>query len=173
MRKTRIWITMVCCLFAATIFAGAQANMKPGLWEMTTNMTWQKSPMPPGMTLPAGVKSPFSGTTTTTTQVCITQDRIDKFGGVVPPANGDCKMSNVVMKPTGMTADMVCTGRMNATATLEASWAESNITRGKMHFVGTMDSGQSLLPIEYTIEFKSVFKGADCGSVKPLPMPKN
>jgi hypothetical protein len=172
MRKTRIWITMVCCSLAVVLIAWAQANIKPGLWEMTSSMTWQKSPMPAGMTMPPGMKSPFAGTTTTT-QACLTQAMIDKNGAVVPPANGDCKMSNVVIKPSSMTADMVCTGMMNARATLESSWAEGNIARGKMHFVGTMAAGQSSLPIEYTIEFKSVYKGADCGSVKPPPMPKN
>jgi len=44
MRKTRVWITLSCCLFVLAIFAWAQANRKPGLWEMTTNMTWQQSP---------------------------------------------------------------------------------------------------------------------------------
>jgi hypothetical protein len=90
----------------------------------------------------------------------------------VPPANGDCKMSNIVMKPTSMTADMVCTGRMNAKATMEASWDESNSARGKMHFVGSMGTGSSIMPVEYTVNFKSVYKGPDCGSVAPLPMPK-
>jgi hypothetical protein len=173
MSKTRIWITMVCCFFAVTALASAQTSVKPGLWEMTTNMTWQKSPMPPGITMPAGMKSPFSGTTTTTTQACLTQAMIDKNGAMVPPANGDCKMSNIVMRPSSMTADLVCTGKMNAKATLESSWAEGNIARGKMHFVGTMVSGQDSLPIEYTVEFKSVYKSADCGNVKPMPMPKN
>ena len=61
MRKTRVWITMGCCLFALAVFAWAQSNRKPGLWEMTTNMTWQQSPMPPGMTMPPGAHSPFGG----------------------------------------------------------------------------------------------------------------
>jgi len=27
--------------------------------------------------------------------------------------------------------------------------------------------------MEYTIETSSIYKGPDCGSVKPLPMPSN
>ena len=54
MRKTRVWITMCFCLFAAAFFASAQSTRKPGLWEMTTTMTWQQSPMPPGAQAPPG-----------------------------------------------------------------------------------------------------------------------
>ena len=112
MHKTRVLIIMGCCVFVMAIFAWAHAVRKPGLWEMTTTMTWQKSPMPPGMTMPPGMKSPFSGTTTTT-QVCLTQELINKYGAPVPQSNQDCKIINVVMHATSMTADMVCSGNMN------------------------------------------------------------
>jgi len=47
MRKTRIWITLCCCVFAFATLASAQVNRKPGLWEMTTTMKFQQSPLPP------------------------------------------------------------------------------------------------------------------------------
>jgi hypothetical protein len=31
--------------------------------------------------------------------------------------------------------------------------------------------GANSSPVEYTVESTSTYKGADCGSVKPLPMP--
>jgi hypothetical protein len=34
-----------------------------------------------------------------------------------------------------------------------------------------MQMGQNSRPIEWTSESTSVYKGPDCGSVKPLPMP--
>ena len=52
MRKTQVWIAMGCCLFFMALLASAQASRKPGLWEMTSTMTWQQSPMPAGMTMP-------------------------------------------------------------------------------------------------------------------------
>ena len=54
MRKTRVWIILSCCLFALAVVALAQAIRKPGLWEMTANMTWQQSPLPPGMNAAPG-----------------------------------------------------------------------------------------------------------------------
>ena len=90
MRKTRVWMMLGCCLLALTVLAWAQSNRKPGLWEVTSTMTWQQSPMPPGMQAPPG--SPFGGGPRTT-QVCVTQAQIDKFGGPAPQTRGDCQVT--------------------------------------------------------------------------------
>ena len=118
MRKTRICITIGCCLFAVALLAWARSTRKPGLWEMTTTMKWQQSPMPPGMQAPPG--SPFSGAPHTT-QICLTQAMIDKYGAPVPQNhNGDCQIANVVMNATSMTADWICSGRMAGKGSLES-----------------------------------------------------
>ena len=44
------WLRLPSAMAAV---AGAQSR-KPGLWEMTTTMTWQKSPFPEGMMGPDG-----------------------------------------------------------------------------------------------------------------------
>jgi hypothetical protein len=170
MRKTRVWITLSCCLFAVAIFAWAQVQRKPGLWEMTSTMTWQQSPMPPGMQAPPG--SPFGGGPRTT-QVCLTQAMIDRYGAPMPSSHGDCQIANVVLKATSMTADWICSGRMAGKGTLESSWAIPDHAIGKVHFVGTMQMRQNSMPVEWTINSSSVYKGPDCGSVQPMPMPKN
>lgn len=172
MRKTRVWITMGCCLFAVVFLAWAQSNRKPGLWEMTTNMTWQQSPMPPGATTSQGANSP-SGGGPHTTQVCLTQAMINKYGAPVPQTrSGECQISNVAIKTTSMTADWICNGRMAGRGTLESSWADPNHAVGKVHFVGNMQMGPNSRPIEYTINSSSVYKGPNCGSVQPAPMPQ-
>ncbi len=170
MGKSRVSVVVGCCLFAVAILAWAQSTRKPGLWEMTTTMTWQQSPMPPGMQAPPG--SPFAGTPHTT-QVCLTRTMIDKYGAPMPSSqHGDCQIANVVLKPTSMTADWICNGRMTGKGSLESSWAIPDHAIGKVHFVGTMQAGQNTRPIEYTINSSSVYKGPDCGSVQPAPMPK-
>ncbi len=173
MSRTRVWIAFGCCLFAVAIFAWAQANRKPGLWEMTTNMTWQQTPMPPGMTMPPGANNPFGGGPHTT-QVCLTQAMIDRYGAPMPQSrNGECQIANVVLKATSMTADWICTGKMAGKGTLESSWADPDHAKGRVHFTGVMQMGPNSRTIEYTIESSSVYKGPNCGSVAPLPMPKN
>jgi len=163
MHKNRILITTGCCLFVLAIFAWAQTVRKPGLWEMTTNMTWQQSPMPQGMTMP--------GSGQHTTLVCLTQAMIDKYGIPIGAGQG-CKIINVVLHATSMTGEMVCTGRMTGKATLQSSWSDPNIAKGSSHFVGTMQMGQRSGPVEYTTQTTSVFKSSDCGSVAPMPMPQ-
>lgn len=171
MHKTRVWITGSCCLFLLAVFAWAQGIRKPGLWEMTTTRTFQQTPLPPGMALPPGAHSPFSALTTTT-PVCLTQAMIDKFGAPFATGHG-CKLVNVVLKATSVKGEVVCTGMMNMKGTWESSWSDPDHAQGKAHFVGTVQMGQSTGPVEFTTETTSVYKGPDCGSVQPLPMPKD
>jgi hypothetical protein len=107
-----------------------------------------------------------------TVQVCLTQAMIDKYGAPVSQSR-DCQISNVMMKPTGMTAEMVCTGKMSGHGEIESSWTDGNVAKGKVHFVGTMGAGPNSMPVEWTVASTSVYKGPDCGSVKPMPMPDN
>jgi hypothetical protein len=172
MRKIRVLIIMGCCLFAITLTASSQAARKPGLWETTSTMSWQKSPLPPGVNLPPGMKSPFSGMTVTA-QTCYTQEMIDKYGGPMSRPQGGCKITNIVQKPNGMSADLVCTGNMSGKGEVWSSWTDSNHTSGKMHFAGTMQSGQNSTPVEWTTTFTSTYKGPDCGNVKPVIISNN
>ncbi|MGO9317468.1 MAG: DUF3617 domain-containing protein [Terracidiphilus sp.] len=172
MHKNRVWITICFCLFAITITASSQAIRKPGLWEVTSNMSWQKSPMPAGVNLPPGMKSPYSGMTITT-QVCYTQAMIDRYGAPVSQNQRDCKIENVVLHTNSMTADMICSGRMNGKGEMQFSSTDGNTATGKTHFAGTMQMGQNTTPVEWTNTFTSTYKGPDCGSIKPPPMPQN
>lgn len=169
MRKNYFRILMGLGIVAVSLATWAQASRKPGLWEMQSTMTWQKSPLPPGMTMPPGASSPFGGGAHTT-QVCVTQEMIDKYGAPVPESRGGCQVGNVQMKSSSMTADWNCTGMMAGKGTVESSWTDSNHATTKIHFTGSMQVGSNPTPIEYTIAATSTYKGADCGSVKPLPM---
>lgn len=158
MRLARIRIALSCSLLAAAALVWAQSR-KAGLWEMTTTQTWQQSPFPDGMAPPAGAH---------TTQVCLTQQEIDKYGAIVPQTRG-CQVTNIVKKANGMTAEMVCTGAMSGKGTMESTLADADHAKGKVHFVGSMKMGAATKTVEWTVESSSVFKGADCGSVKPAP----
>jgi hypothetical protein len=172
MRKTGLMIALGCCLLAVAVFAWAQVNRKPGLWEINSTMTWQQSPFPPGMQVPPGAAAAFGGGPRTT-QVCLTQAWIDKYGAPIPQSRNNCQATNVVLKPNSMTGDWVCTGQMAGKGTLESSWDDTDHAKGKMHFVGAMQSPRSPnpIPIEFTVVSESTYKGADCGSVQPIQMP--
>jgi hypothetical protein len=130
--------------------------------------------LPPGVQLPQGAQmsqgGPMGGPHTT--QVCVTQAMIDKYGGPYSnPPRGDCQVTNVSLKADGMTANIACTGQMTATGTVESTFNDGNSAQTKIHLTGTMQMGPNSRPVDITMQSKSVYKGADCGSVKPLAMP--
>ncbi len=150
---------LVACGLVVGLTASAQSR-KPGLYVVTTTMTWQKSPFP-GMMAHMGRKPH-------TTKVCVTQAEIDKYGTAPPRAQRDCKIENVVKKANGMTAEEVCTGPMSGKGDIQASWTDATHTTTKVHYVGAMKMGSESKPIEWTVESASVYEGADCGKVKPM-----
>jgi len=181
MSRNGVWIAIGCCIAGLATLAHAQTKQKPGLWEVTTQMSMngasmpQMPQLPPGVQLPPGMKMPqmASPYAPHTTQMCVTQAMIDKYGGPYSaPPNGSCKVSDIALKPDGMTAKMTCTGAMNATGTVESTWsADGNTTKTTMHLTGTMQMGPNSSPIDMTMNATSAYKGPDCGSVKPMAMP--
>jgi hypothetical protein len=169
MRIPRTLLVSSLCLVLLAALAWSQ-NRKAGLWEITSTMTWQQSPFPAGMMGQMGGHTPFGGGPHTT-QICVTQEQIDKYGTVPPQTHGDCQMTNIVKKTNSMTADIVCTGHNSGKGTIAASWTDDEHSTSKMHFLGTMDMGQESRPIEWTVDSSSVYKGADCGNVKPFQAP--
>jgi len=152
------------------MFAKAQGPRKPGLWEITTTTTWQKTPFPAGMQMPPQAAAMFNGAPHTI-QYCLTQQMIDKFGAALPQSRGACTVANLQKSSDGMTADWICTGAMSGKGSLESHFSDDGTAKGKVHFVGTMQMGANSTPIEWTAESTSVFKSSDCGSVQPPPLP--
>ena len=147
---------------AAVVFAqdAGQHSGKAGLWEGTTTMTWQKSPVPPG--------SPGAppGAGTHTTAVCLTQAMVDA-GALFPQSRGQCKIENKIIKPGTVTADYVCTGKMKGKGMLEATFSDLEHSSGSLHFLGTLDVGSQVKPIEWTTVSTSVLKSPQCPSDQP------
>jgi len=77
-------------------------------------------------------------------------------------------MTNVVVTATGMTANMSCSGQMNMTGTVQTTFVDANTTKSTIHMTMTTGNGQTMTT---TTESTSTYKGPDCGSVQPLPMP--
>lgn len=161
MRAHRNALIAGFCLLAAALIAWAQGAPKPGLYDVTSKMTWQQSPFPEGMQAPPGAGAPHSA------QVCVTQAQIDKYSGPKPQANRGCQINNIQKHESGMTAEISCGAPMTGTGTVETTWTDSGHSRSKVHFTGSMKMGQNTKAIEWTVETESTFKGADCGSVKP------
>jgi len=145
------------CLFAAILPAGAQ-DRKPGLYELTLTTTTVS---------PSASRYPPR-----TSQVCLTQEMIDKYGAIVPDnLTRICQLANVVKKPGGTTADLICSGPLEGKGSLEVNWSDSEHAKGILHFSGTMHPGDKEIKIEWTAATASVYKGPDCGALKPATPP--
>jgi hypothetical protein len=141
------------CFIAPTLAATAQ-DRKPGLYEVTLATT-TVSPTPE-------VHPPR------TWQACLTQEMIDKYGAIVPEnLSNVCQLVNVVKKPGGMTADIVCSAAIKGKGTLEVVWSDSEHSKGNLHFSGTIHPGDNDIKIEWNAVTSSVYKGPDCSALKP------
>ncbi len=147
----RLALFTLVSLTTLSLAARAQQR-KPGLYELTVTTT-SLSPNP--TTMPPHVS-----------QVCLTPEMLDKYGAIVPQTRG-CQVVNVVKKPSGMTADMVCSGAMSGKGALEATWVDIEHGKGSVRFSGTMQTRSSTIKIEWNSASSSVYKGPDCGSIKP------
>jgi hypothetical protein len=140
------------CL-TATLSAAAQ-DRKPGLYDVTLATT---------TVLPTPRVQPPR-----TWQACLTQGMIDKYGAIVPDyLSNVCQLVNIVKKPGGMSADMVCSGSFIGKGTLAVNWSDSEHSKGTLHFSGTMHPGETDIKIEWSAETTSVYKGPDCSAAKP------
>jgi hypothetical protein len=146
-------------LLGSSITASPQ-DRKPGLYEVTlttTTVSPSANAYPPR-----------------TMQVCLTQEMIDKYGAIVPDnLTRACQLENVVKKPGGTTADLTCSGFIMGKGTLVVSWSDSEHTKGNIHFSGTIRPGDNEIKIEWNAATSSVYKGSDCGTLKPAQPPQS
>ncbi len=152
--KFYLWVILLLSIIGLTAQAQGQ-NQKPGLWEITATVSMAGMPQMPQM----GAH---------TTQVCVTQAMIDKYGSAYSgPQQANCQTTNVSVTPTGMTAKIVCSGQMSMTGTVTATFVDANTTKSTMHM--TMNMGGRTM--DMTTESTETYKGPDCGSVKPMAVP--
>jgi hypothetical protein len=174
MRTTRIWIAAAVGLCAFAVSASAQTKGKAGLWEVTTTRSFggmQMPQMPDGAQMPPAMAARMGGGPTTT-QVCVTQAMVDKYSGPPPQSRGNCQVTNMSAKPDGYTAEIACSGQFTGKGTVDTTIVDSDHVKSKVEIKG-MAGGDQGHPIAMTMESTSVYKGADCGDVKPLAMPAN
>jgi hypothetical protein len=156
MRNMQVWAMLGCSFIALAACAQGQTRQKPGLWEVTSSTSMSGMPQAPQM----GAH---------TSQVCVTQAMIDKYGGPYSnPQRGNCQTTNVVLTPSGMTANLTCSGQMNMTGTVKTTFVDANTTKTTMQMTMTTPNGQTM---NMTTESTATYKGPDCGSVQPPPMP--
>jgi hypothetical protein len=168
MRNTRVWMTLGFCLTPA-LLAGAQSG-KAGLWAVASRTTFQQSGTVGVMNAPQPLDPPSDANPGLA--VCLSQEVVDKFGVILPPSLRDCEYSHIVRQPNHLTADVACTGRMNGRGSVDASWTDDDHVIGKIHFVVKAKHGpEKTMTMAWTQDSNAVYKGSDCGQIKPRVLP--
>jgi len=146
-------------LLTAVLAASAQ-DKRPGLYEMTITTATVS---------PERKSSRSEGVhPVRTIQVCLSQQMLDRYGAIVPEYLANvCQLINVAKNAQGMTADMVCSGHLTGKGTIVVNWIDSEHSKGKIHFSGTMRPGEDAFKIEWNTDTTATYKGPDCGELKP------
>jgi hypothetical protein len=138
---------------------------KAGLWNITVTMDMPG--MPDMSKLPPEAQAAMRAHGVTmngrgmVVQHCMTQSEVD---AIKPPPmrNGqDCKMSNLKTAGQSFSADLVCSGQMNATGHFEVSYDSPEHYTGKSSFTGTQDGH----PISNSTTMEGRWVSADCKGV--------
>jgi hypothetical protein len=171
---------------AALAFCGASAGaqtMKPGLWETTSKvggspemdqamaqMQKQLAGMPPAqrkqMEEMLGKQGVGMGAGGMSAKACVTREMIDR-GEMQNQQQGNCKTTVTDKSSRGM--------KMNFTCTNPASSGEGVYTfQGDNAYTMSMKvtSARQGAPRTTTIDSTGKWLGSDCGSIKPISLPK-
>jgi Protein of unknown function (DUF3617) len=164
---TKNILLLGCAAVLLSSGAALAGHGKAGLWNVTTSMTManmpQMSPEVMAMMKQRGIKMPGMGEPITS-QVCMTQAEVDSD---LPPRTGgheeNCTNHITAKTANSISADIVCSGRMQGTGHLQVSYSSAEHYMGTYGFKGSSEGH----PTEMTSNFKGDWVKADCGAVKP------
>lgn len=179
--------TRIACLLLTTFAAGANAqSMKPGLWEISTQMKGsgqtgdamaqaqkQLESMPPeqrkmmqDMMAKQGVQMGTGAGGGMTIKVCMTQDMVDR-NEVSGGRQGDCTHTNSPRAGNTMKFSYVCT-KPPSSGEGQVTFTSHEAYSTKMTSTSTVRGAQEKMEMQSS----GRWLGANCGNVKPLAPPK-
>jgi hypothetical protein len=181
--RKRFWLLTATLAIAGT---SVQAQtMKPGLWESTSKMgaspemeqamarmQQQMASMPPEqrkmmeemMSRQGGAVG--AGGSGMVAKVCVTREMAER-GDMPTQQRGDCTTTTSDKTSRGMTMKFTCT---NPPSSGEGQFSFSGDSAYTMKM--KINSSAQGAPKTMTIDSSGTWLGADCGSVKPIAMPK-
>ena len=186
----KLTIAVAAVLLATSAATASAQTMKPGLWEIATQMQGgsgemagamaqaqkQMESMPPeqrkmmqDMMAKQGVQTGASGGGGMTVKICMTQEMVDRNEvsarqGANP---GDCTHTNSPRVGNTMKFSFVCT-KPPSSGEGQVTFTSPEAYSMKMTTTGTMRGK----PEKMEMQTAGRWLGANCGTVKPLAMPK-
>lgn len=169
----RSTIILLCSLTALPLAANASTR-KPGLWEVTTTMSFDEGgPQIPPDALEKmkamGMKIPGMGGDPIVIKQCLTKEQADKEDA--PQSTQEksgCKTTDVKHSGGKFSGKMVCDGSMKGEGEMEGTYASNGESYdGKWKFAGTETGHGKPHPVKMSSTFSGKYLGSDCGDTKP------
>ncbi len=160
-------LTVVIVIAAGTTLGAG--HMQPGLWRISSTMDLGQAmpkftPEQMAQMKAMGVQLPVAGQPMVS-EFCVSPEQA---AAETPPnlARGEsgCTTQNIKNSGNMVSADIVCTGRIQGQGHMETSYSGMTHYEGKYRFQGTTDGR----PQSTNMTFIGNFVSANCGSVKPL-----
>jgi hypothetical protein len=147
----------------ATSGAALAMHVKPGLWQVSVKMDMPGMPQIPPEQLAKmkalGIHVPVGGDAITSTH-CVTaaEATMDKMPDMGRAHSKDCAIQNMKMSGDGMSADMVCAGKMQGTGHMAFHVDSPEHYSGRITTDGVADGH----PIKSTTLIDARFVSAVC-----------
>lgn len=162
--KMRIVLSSACALIAASASSGALAmHAKPGEWQVSLKMDMAGVPQIPPAQLAKmramGIHVPMGGDTVTVTH-CMTPSEaaMDNIPAMPREHQKYCTMQNLKTSVDGMSADMVCTGKVQGGGHMQVRFDSPEHYAGKI----SMSLNANGHPMNSTSTFDAKWLSADC-----------
>jgi Protein of unknown function (DUF3617) len=179
---TALGAAILCALGCSS--ALAQPLLKPGLWEITSKTTLNGQAMPhmgdmlknmspaqrkqmEAMMAKQGVSMPAANADgATVSKVCMTPEHVRQGALTQPDSVRSCSQQAVQQIGNTMKYSFACTNP-KAEGTGEATWSGDTQFTNRVKMSGERNGK----PYQSDMDGAGKWLGADCGSVKPLPLP--
>jgi len=176
MRKAALaMVTITIALASCPPAALAAGMMQPGLWEMSIQSDAMKnmpkmSPEQLEMLRQKGVNVPSMQDGKLLTRVCISKEMAERDQPIDMHRNETgCQAKNYQRSGTGYTVDIACDSpRMKGEGRAKGNFLSKQSFNSSYDFKGTIQGR----PVSQHQESTGKWLADDCGSVKPMPVPK-
>jgi Protein of unknown function (DUF3617) len=163
MKKLVVIANLGAAILIGASSAALAMHAKPGEWQVSMKMDMAGIPQIPPAQLARmramGIHVPMGGDTLTVTH-CITpaEAAMDRIPAMSKEHQKYCSMQNMKTSAGGMSADMVCTGKVQGGGHMEVRFDSPEHYAGKI----SMNFSANGHPVSSTSTFEAKWLSADC-----------
>jgi hypothetical protein len=170
-RRTAIFASAISLSVFAIGGTALAAHGKPGLWQVSVRIDStgmpKLSPAQMAQMRAMGIRMPMGNTITTTHCMTAAEVAMDKIPAMTHEHEKYCSMQNMKSTADSMSADLVCTGKIQGGGHLSIHFDSPEHYAGQV----TMNPAASGHPVKSSSSFDARWLSADCKAVQAHAKP--